>query len=151
MDWLFSLIMSQQHQPYNVDLTFYDSCFAECNFWKLKWLFIMAITVNNAINTWLINTLYYNKHTPYIYIITIIIWMFFLHQAAFYSTALKTLISVSTVILLGLIVAYHALEVQVSRVGRDPQTISLNLTTRLKSFLQTTHCMPGCSLHSYLW
>lgn len=34
-------------------------------------------------------------------------------QAAFYSTALKTLISVSTVILLGLIVAYHALEVQV--------------------------------------
>ena len=35
-------------------------------------------------------------------------------QASFYSTALKTLISVSTVILLGLIVAYHALEVQVS-------------------------------------
>lgn len=35
------------------------------------------------------------------------------HQASFYSTALKTLISVSTVILLGLIVAYHALEVQV--------------------------------------
>lgn len=34
-------------------------------------------------------------------------------QASFYSTALKTLISVSTVILLGLIVAYHALEVQV--------------------------------------
>lgn len=35
-------------------------------------------------------------------------------QASFYSTALKTLISVSTVILLGLIVAYHALEVQVT-------------------------------------
>jgi hypothetical protein len=35
-------------------------------------------------------------------------------QASFYSTALKTLISVSTVILLGLIVAYHGLEVQVS-------------------------------------
>ncbi|XP_065335947.1 small conductance calcium-activated potassium channel protein 2 isoform X1 [Cloeon dipterum] len=33
-------------------------------------------------------------------------------KATFYSTALKTLISVSTVILLGLIVAYHALEVQ---------------------------------------
>ncbi|EZA54740.1 Small conductance calcium-activated potassium channel protein, partial [Ooceraea biroi] len=33
--------------------------------------------------------------------------------ASFYSTALKTLISVSTVILLGLIFAYHALEVQV--------------------------------------
>lgn len=37
-----------------------------------------------------------------------------LFQASFYSTALKTLISVSTVILLGLIVAYHALEVQVT-------------------------------------
>lgn len=37
----------------------------------------------------------------------------FSFQASFYSTALKTLISVSTVILLGLIVAYHALEVQV--------------------------------------
>lgn len=37
----------------------------------------------------------------------------FCPQASFYSTALKTLISVSTVILLGLIVAYHALEVQV--------------------------------------
>lgn len=34
-------------------------------------------------------------------------------QASFWSTALKTLISVSTVILLGLIFAYHALEVQV--------------------------------------
>ena len=34
-------------------------------------------------------------------------------QDDFYSTALKTLISVSTVILLGLIVAYHGLEVQV--------------------------------------
>ncbi|TGZ47635.1 hypothetical protein DBV15_03696 [Temnothorax longispinosus] len=32
--------------------------------------------------------------------------------ASFFSTALKTLISVSTVILLGLIFAYHALEVQ---------------------------------------
>lgn len=39
--------------------------------------------------------------------------LLFLFQASFYSTALKTLISVSTVILLGLIVAYHALEVQV--------------------------------------
>ena len=39
--------------------------------------------------------------------------LFVCFQASFYSTALKTLISVSTVILLGLIVAYHALEVQV--------------------------------------
>ena len=35
-------------------------------------------------------------------------------QEDFYSTALKTLISVSTVILLGLVVAYHGLEVQVT-------------------------------------
>lgn len=41
-------------------------------------------------------------------IVTLIIF-----QDEFYSIALKTLISVSTVILLGLIVAYHALEVQV--------------------------------------
>lgn len=39
----------------------------------------------------------------------------FFFQEDFYSTALKTLISVSTVVLLGLIVAYHSLEVQVSR------------------------------------
>lgn len=42
---------------------------------------------------------------------------FVFFQASFYSTALKTLISVSTVILLGLIVAYHALEVQVINNG----------------------------------
>ena len=35
-------------------------------------------------------------------------------QDSFYSVALKSLISVSTIILLGLILAYHALEVQVS-------------------------------------
>ena len=39
---------------------------------------------------------------------------FCLFQDSFYSIALKSLISVSTVILLGLILAYHALEVQVS-------------------------------------
>ena len=37
-----------------------------------------------------------------------------LFQESFYSLALKSLISVSTVILLGLILAYHALEVEVS-------------------------------------
>ncbi len=36
-------------------------------------------------------------------------------QEDFYSTALKTLITMSTVVLLGLIVAYHSLEVQVSK------------------------------------
>ena len=35
-------------------------------------------------------------------------------QGDFYSTAFKTLISVSTLVLLGLIIAYHSLEVQVS-------------------------------------
>lgn len=40
----------------------------------------------------------------------------FVFQASFFSTALKTLISVSTVILLGLIFAYHALEVQVCMI-----------------------------------
>lgn len=49
-----------------------------------------------------------------------------LFQASFYSTALKTLISVSTVILLGLIFAYHALEVQV-RVREPPLSLSLFL------------------------
>lgn len=44
-------------------------------------------------------------------------------QASFYSTALKTLISVSTVILLGLIIAYHALEVQV-RVSANLNSFS---------------------------
>jgi hypothetical protein len=39
----------------------------------------------------------------------------FAFQEDFWSTALKTLITVSTIILLGLIVAYHALEVQVSK------------------------------------
>lgn len=35
-------------------------------------------------------------------------------QASVFSNAVKTLITVSTLMLLGLIVAYHALEVQVS-------------------------------------
>ena len=40
--------------------------------------------------------------------------LIFCFQDSFYSLALKSLITVSTLILLGLIVAYHALEVQVS-------------------------------------
>lgn len=47
-------------------------------------------------------------------------------QASFWSTALKTLISVSTVILLGLIFAYHALEVQV-RTIRSMHTTNARL------------------------
>lgn len=49
-----------------------------------------------------------------------------LFQASFWSTALKTLISVSTVILLGLIFAYHALEVQV-RIAQSMHTTNVHL------------------------
>ena len=58
----------------------------------------------------------YNRQTTGRTVMTNVFFFFSLlcdSQASFYSTALKTLISVSTVILLGLIVAYHALEVQV--------------------------------------
>lgn len=49
-------------------------------------------------------------------------------QASFYSTALKTLISVSTVILLGLIFAYHALEVQVRIKNEKKKSNRLDVT-----------------------
>lgn len=55
----------------------------------------------------------------YLYFITIsgiYIYVLYVFQASLFSTALKTLISVSTVILLGLIFAYHALEVQVRMI-----------------------------------
>ncbi|KAM8719526.1 hypothetical protein ACLKA7_005718 [Drosophila subpalustris] len=49
-------------------------------------------------------------------------------KASFYSTALKTLISVSTVILLGLIVAYHALEVQwTTKLANKNKTIGTEM------------------------
>ena len=53
-------------------------------------------------------------------------------QGDFYSTALKTLISVSTMVLLGLIIAYHSLEVQVTHftLGR------LRLTNNSNCFQQ---------------
>lgn len=54
---------------------------------------------------------YYNFMRIYMYVNVLYVF-----QASFYSTALKTLISVSTVILLGLIFAYHALEVQVRMI-----------------------------------
>ncbi|XP_037725743.1 small conductance calcium-activated potassium channel protein isoform X11 [Drosophila subpulchrella] len=72
-------------------------------------------------------------------------------KASFYSTALKTLISVSTVILLGLIVAYHALEVQNSlfmidncaddwRIAMTWQRIS---QIGLELFICAIHPIPG--------
>jgi len=42
-----------------------------------------------------------------------IIMMFYLFQTSFYSIGLKCLVTVSTIILLGLLVFYHALEIQV--------------------------------------
>ncbi|XP_049310575.1 small conductance calcium-activated potassium channel protein isoform X2 [Bactrocera dorsalis] len=72
-------------------------------------------------------------------------------KASFYSTALKTLISVSTVILLGLIIAYHALEVQVRlfmidncaddwRIAMTWQRIS---QISLELFICAIHPIPG--------
>lgn len=45
----------------------------------------------------------------------------FSFQSSMYSLALKCLISLSTVILLGLIIAYHAREVQVKHMHVQPQ------------------------------
>jgi len=41
----------------------------------------------------------------------VVMWLYL--QESFYSLALKSIISISTLILLVLIVAYHALEIQV--------------------------------------
>lgn len=46
-------------------------------------------------------------------------------QSSMYSLALKCLISLSTVILLGLIIAYHAREVQVKHVHVHAQADTL--------------------------
>ncbi|KAL5275115.1 KCNN2 family protein [Megaselia abdita] len=76
-------------------------------------------------------------------------------KASFYSTALKTLISVSTVILLGLIIAYHALEVQLFmidncaddwRIAMTWQRIS---TIGLELFICAVHPIPG--EYYFLW
>lgn len=66
-------------------------------------------------------------------------------QDEIYSYALKTLISVSTVILLGLIVAYHALEVQVklcltrlqlSLLDLSHKNIKIGISELLQVFIQ---------------
>ncbi|GFS70943.1 small conductance calcium-activated potassium channel protein [Nephila pilipes] len=73
----------------------------------------------------------------------------FLFQASVFSTAVKTLISVSTLMLLGLIVAYHALEVQLFmidncaddwRIAMTPQRISLIF---LELAVCAVHPIPG--------
>ena len=59
-------------------------------------------------------------------------------QEDFYSTALKTLISVSTVILLGLVVAYHGLEVQVTMDQKYCSTL-ITLQDKLSNDLNTKY------------
>ncbi|XP_054723845.1 small conductance calcium-activated potassium channel protein-like [Uloborus diversus] len=71
------------------------------------------------------------------------------NKASVFSTAVKTLISVSTLMLLGLIVAYHALEVQLFmidncaddwRIAMTPQRISLIF---LELAVCAVHPIPG--------
>lgn len=55
-------------------------------------------------------------------------------QSSMYSLALKCLISLSTVILLGLIIAYHAREVQVKHMHIHPQTqLPVNTQTNVQA------------------
>ncbi|XP_055327059.1 small conductance calcium-activated potassium channel protein isoform X3 [Sitodiplosis mosellana] len=66
-------------------------------------------------------------------------------KASFYSTALKTLISVSTVILLGLIVAYHALEVQLFMIDNCADDWRIAMTWQRIS--QITLELTICAVH----
>jgi len=66
-------------------------------------------------------------------------------KASFYSTALKTLISVSTVILLGLIVAYHALEVQLFLIDNCADDWRIAMTWQRVS--QITFELVICAIH----
>ncbi|BES87647.1 calcium-activated potassium channel [Nesidiocoris tenuis] len=66
-------------------------------------------------------------------------------KASFYSTALKTLISVSTVILLGLIVAYHALEVQLFMIDNCADDWRIAMTWQ--RIAQITTELVICAIH----
>ncbi|XP_014244606.1 small conductance calcium-activated potassium channel protein isoform X1 [Cimex lectularius] len=76
-------------------------------------------------------------------------------KASFYSTALKTLISVSTVILLGLIVAYHALEVQLFMIDNCADDWRIAMTWQRMAQIGTElvicaiHPIPG--QYYFLW
>ncbi|XP_063225627.1 small conductance calcium-activated potassium channel protein isoform X2 [Bacillus rossius redtenbacheri] len=65
--------------------------------------------------------------------------------ASFYSTALKTLISVSTVILLGLIVAYHGLEVQLFMIDNCADDWRIAMTWQRISQIALELCI--CAVH----
>nr|CAD7397758.1 unnamed protein product [Timema poppensis] len=66
-------------------------------------------------------------------------------RASFYSTALKTLISVSTVILLGLIVAYHGLEVQLFMIDNCADDWRIAMTWQRISQITLELCI--CAVH----
>ncbi|XP_072763329.1 small conductance calcium-activated potassium channel protein isoform X2 [Anoplolepis gracilipes] len=66
-------------------------------------------------------------------------------KASFYSTALKTLISVSTVILLGLIFAYHALEVQLFMIDNCADDWRIAMTWQ--RIAQITVELAICAIH----
>ncbi|XP_049766390.1 small conductance calcium-activated potassium channel protein [Schistocerca cancellata] len=76
-------------------------------------------------------------------------------HASFYSTALKTLISVSTVILLGLIVAYHGLEVQLFMIDNCADDWRIAMTWQritqisLELAICAVHPIPG--QYYFLW
>ncbi|XP_069696753.1 small conductance calcium-activated potassium channel protein-like [Periplaneta americana] len=76
-------------------------------------------------------------------------------KASFYSTALKTLISVSTVILLGLIVAYHGLEVQLFMIDNCADDWRIAMTWQrisqigLELGICAVHPIPG--EYYFLW
>ncbi|XP_067216576.1 small conductance calcium-activated potassium channel protein isoform X3 [Linepithema humile] len=76
-------------------------------------------------------------------------------KASFYSTALKTLISVSTVILLGLIFAYHALEVQLFMIDNCADDWRIAMTWQriaqiaLELAICAIHPIPG--EYYFLW
>ncbi|XP_044729899.1 small conductance calcium-activated potassium channel protein 2 isoform X3 [Chrysoperla carnea] len=76
-------------------------------------------------------------------------------KASFYSMALKTLISVSTVILLGLIMAYHALEVQLFLIDncaddwRIAMTWGRTCQIATELLICAIHPIPG--QYSFMW
>ncbi|XP_017754815.1 PREDICTED: small conductance calcium-activated potassium channel protein isoform X2 [Eufriesea mexicana] len=76
-------------------------------------------------------------------------------KASFYSTALKTLISVSTVILLGLIFAYHALEVQLFMIDNCADDWRIAMTWQriaqisIELLICAIHPIPG--EYYFLW
>ncbi|EEB14523.1 Small conductance calcium-activated potassium channel protein, putative [Pediculus humanus corporis] len=76
-------------------------------------------------------------------------------KASFYSTALKTLISVSTVILLGLIVTYHALEVQLFMIDNCADDWRIAMTWQrifqisIELIICAVHPIPG--QYYFLW